>query len=83
MVDADPIRIFLIRWMIETGDPIEVVARGFDLDAVLIHDIVSGETRWLSFRDESVIRGKLGCLSQGHALVESEDKRIRIRAHRP
>ena len=28
MVDADPIRMFLHRWMIETGDPIEVVARG-------------------------------------------------------
>ena len=31
MVDADPIRMFLYRWMIETGDPIEVVAQGFDL----------------------------------------------------
>lgn len=32
MVDADPIRMFLFRWMIETGDPIDVMAVGFDVD---------------------------------------------------
>ncbi len=40
MVDADPIRMFLFRWMIETGDPIEVVARGFDVEPELLRDIV-------------------------------------------
>ena len=40
MVDADPIRMFLFRWMIETGDPIEVVARGFDVDEQLLIDIL-------------------------------------------
>ncbi len=39
MVDADPIRMFLYRWMIETGDPIDVVARGFDVDVGLVRDI--------------------------------------------
>lgn len=40
MVDADPIRMFLFRWMIETGDPIDVVARGFDVEPKLLRDIV-------------------------------------------
>ena len=39
MVDADPIRMFLYRWMIETGDPIDVVARGFDVEPELLRDI--------------------------------------------
>lgn len=43
MVDADPIR--MLRWMIETGDPIEVVAKGFDLDEQLLTDILAGERR--------------------------------------
>ena len=43
MVDADPIRMFLFRWMIETGDPIEVVAKGFDLDAELLAAVLSGD----------------------------------------
>ncbi len=43
LVDADPIRIFLLRWMIETGDPIEVVAKGFDLDVEVLSGILSGE----------------------------------------
>ena len=45
MVSADPIRMFLYRWMIETGDPIEVVARGFDLDVREVWEIVSGDRR--------------------------------------
>lgn len=40
MVDADPIRMVLFRWMIETGDPIEVVAQGFDVDVELLRDIL-------------------------------------------
>lgn len=40
MVDADPIRMFLFRWIIETGDPIETIAQGFDLDAQLIEDLL-------------------------------------------
>ncbi len=39
MVDADPIRMFLFRWMIETGDPIEVVARGFNVDVNLMREV--------------------------------------------
>ncbi len=49
MVDADPIRMFLVRWMIETGDPIYLVAQGFglsvdELQRALVH-------RQLSFCD--------------------------------
>ena len=32
LVSADPIRMFLYRWMIETGDPVAMVAEGFALD---------------------------------------------------
>jgi len=45
MVDADPIRMFLVRWMIETGDPIEVVAKGFGIEAQLCGDILDRRTR--------------------------------------
>lgn len=47
MVDADPIRMFLYRWLIETGDPIEVVARGFDVDVQLLSDILDRRVGWL------------------------------------
>ena len=47
MVDADPIRMFLFRWMIETGDPTDVVAKGFDLDLELVSGILSRRVRRL------------------------------------
>ncbi|MEM7093696.1 MAG: hypothetical protein AAF567_11895 [Actinomycetota bacterium] len=47
MVDADPIRMFLHRWMIETGDPIDVVARGFGIDEQLLIQIVDRDVRFL------------------------------------
>ena len=47
MVDADSVRMFLYRWMIETGDPIDVVARGFDIDPDLATRVVGGEVRAL------------------------------------
>ena len=45
MVDADPIRVFLIRWMVETGDPIELVAKGFALEPWLVQEILEGSLR--------------------------------------
>jgi len=43
MVSADPIRMFLYRWMIETGDPVELMAKGFDVDATTICELLPGE----------------------------------------
>ncbi len=60
MVSADPIRMFLYRWMIETGDPIEVVARGFDIDAREASALVLGERRWISNSDAYRLCGSLG-----------------------
>jgi len=48
MVDADPIRMFLIRWMIETGDPIEVVSKGFGLDRELLEEVANKTVQHLS-----------------------------------
>ncbi len=60
MVDADPIRMFLYRWMIETGDPIEVVAKGFDLSPALVNELISGDLRGLSSSHASEISRRLG-----------------------
>ncbi len=60
MVDADPIRLFLYRWMIETGDPVEVVGRGFQLDPQLLEDILERKTRALRRRVWDDIASKLG-----------------------
>lgn len=60
MVDVDPIRMFLFRWLIETGDSIEVVARGFDADAVLLGEIVDRRVTSLSRRRAIDLCEKLG-----------------------
>ena len=60
MVDADPIRMFLFRWMIETGDPVEVVAKGFDLDEGLVEKVLSGQARRLAPQTAGQIRRQLG-----------------------
>lgn len=52
MVSADPIRMFLYRWMIETGDPVEVIARGFNLDAKLVAGVIDGSVRSFSAAEE-------------------------------
>ena len=61
MVDADPIRMFLFRWMIETGDPIDVVARGFDIDEVVASAILSRHCRRLTSSEAEIIATRLGC----------------------
>ena len=60
MVDTDPIRMFLYRWMIETGDPVEVVAKGFDLPATLVDDLVSRRVGALSESDADMVSRRLG-----------------------
>lgn len=60
MVDADPIRMFLFRWMIETGDPIEVVAKGFGLDEGLVERVVTGQVRRLAPETAGRLRRRLG-----------------------
>lgn len=60
MVEADPIRMFLFRWIIETGDPIETVARGFDLDAELIEDILERRLARLPQSEAAAVARRLG-----------------------
>ncbi|MCP3878906.1 MAG: hypothetical protein GY701_11025 [Sulfitobacter sp.] len=60
MVDADPIRMFLHRWMIETGDPIDVVARGFGVDAKLLEHITDRRTSVLSAHSAAELYEQLG-----------------------
>lgn len=59
MVSADPIRMFLYRWMIETGDPIETVAKGFDLDPRLIWQLIEGEIHLISEAHRNELQAKL------------------------
>ncbi len=60
MVDVDPIRMFLFRWLIETGDSIEVVARGFDLDLDLLTSLLDRRVRSISRGRATEIRHRLG-----------------------
>ena len=60
MVDADPIRMFLFRWMIETGDPIDVVARGFDVDVELLRDVVDRRLMRIPESQARTLAGRLG-----------------------
>ncbi len=59
MVSADPIRMFLYRWMIETGDPVEVVAKGFALGRDQVVDLLSGELRYLTYSEAARLCGRL------------------------
>ena len=63
MVDADPIRMFLYRWMIETGDPIEVVGHGFQVDPQLLRDILDRTTRALPRSEWNHVACRLGVRS--------------------
>lgn len=60
MVSTDEIRMFLYRWMIETGDPVAVIAKGFDLDVELVSEIVEGSRRRLSRADIGLLEQRLG-----------------------
>jgi len=60
LVDVDLIRMFLIRWIIETGDPIEIVAKGFDLEAVLLDDLLGRRVRYLPKQQVAELAARLG-----------------------
>lgn len=60
VVSADPIRMFLYRWMIETGDPIEVVAKGFDVDLDQAKQLLSGSIRAVGVAEAADLRSRLG-----------------------
>lgn len=70
MVDVDPIRMFLFRWIIETGDPVETVAQGFDLDAGLIKDILERRVARLPESEALVIAERLGVSLERARLAE-------------
>lgn len=69
MVDADPIRMFLFRWMIETGDPIEVVARGFGVDPDIVSGLPHRDTRVVSEAEWEQWSAQLGLDSGGQDQV--------------
>jgi len=60
MVSADPIRMFLYRWIIETGDPIEVVAKGFDVDLEQAKQLLSGSIRAVGAAEATDLRNRMG-----------------------
>ena len=74
MVDADPIRMFLYRWMIETGDPIDVVAKGFDIDAAFVESIVSGRTRSVSNACALHLRARLGLSAESRQVIDDGER---------
>ena len=59
MVSADPIRMFLHRWMIETGDPVALVAEGFALDRDQVVDLLSGDLRHLTSSEAARLCARL------------------------
>lgn len=80
MMDADPIRMFRFRWLIETGDPLEVVATGFGLDAQLITDLLDRTERGLSWSEFADVAEALGVsLLAGSC----ESTAARVRGSRP
>ncbi len=60
LVSADRIRMFLFRWMIETGDPIDVVAQGFDVDVELASGVAEGRVHSLTSDERNSLEAKLG-----------------------
>ncbi len=65
MVSTDPIRMFLYRWMIETGDPIEVVAKGFGLNLDQAKQLVSGSIRAVVAAEVTDLCSRLGLDEEG------------------
>lgn len=58
-ISTDPVRMFLFRWMIETGDPIDVIARGFDLPEDLVRQILRRDIAEFSEDQDRIVRQKL------------------------
>ena len=38
-----PLRNWFLAWHIHTGDPADVIAKGFDLDPAVVADLLAGE----------------------------------------
>ena len=51
---SGPLRNWLLAWHIHTGDPADVIARGFDLDPILVADLLSGEVPLMIARGEAL-----------------------------
>ncbi len=79
MVSADPIRMFLYRWMIQTGDPMELISAGFDLDVRVVRQLLGRESLTLTQREDEELRAKIGLgrTMTAEALVRGEPGNLR------
>ena len=68
MVSADPIRMFLYRWMIETGDSVDVIAKGFDIDVALTRQLLDGSVRRLQLQRSVELEAALGLGSEDRVI---------------
>ena len=73
MVDVDPIRMFLYRWMIETGDSVDVIAKGFDIDVALTQHLLDGSVRRLQRQRSVELEAALGLGSEDR-LIWNDDR---------
>ncbi len=51
---SKPLRNWLLAWHIHTGDPAYVMAKGFDLDPILLADLLSGDVPLMIERSEAL-----------------------------
>ena len=49
-----PLRNWFLAWHIHTGDPADVIAKGFDLDPVLVAAFLGGQAPLMIRADEAV-----------------------------
>lgn len=49
-----PLRNWFLAWHIHTGDPADVIAKGFDLDPMLVADLLRGEVSLMVPTDEAL-----------------------------
>ncbi len=75
MASADPLRMFLYRWMIETGDPVEVIVAGFDLDLLELQKLLNREILALTETTDRVLRRKVGLTQATTAEVPFRSER--------
>lgn len=53
---SKPVRNWLLAWHIHTGDPPELIAKGFDLDPLLVEDLLGPALpRWISVVDARAV----------------------------
>lgn len=68
MVSADPIQMFLFRWMMETGDPVEVIAKGFNVDEKMVCELLSGKRTRITKQEAILLRSRLS--------LDRDDRRL-------